>query len=103
MLAACELECISAAAPFYGDIPADDILQKLTTPTIFISAIQDAWINPEKVAKLEDAAERFELPVRTVKYDADHAFFNDTRPDVYDEAAARDAWALVLGFFNDKL
>ena len=103
LLAACELDGLSAAAPFYGDIPGDDILQKLSIPTIFISGTRDGWITPEKVAQLEDAAERFELPVRSVKYDADHAFFNDTRPEVYNETAANDAWALVVGFFNDKL
>ncbi|HRI02327.1 MAG TPA: dienelactone hydrolase family protein [Pyrinomonadaceae bacterium] len=101
--AACELEGLSAAAPFYGDIPEEDILKKLTVPTIFVSGTLDAWINPEKVATLEDAAERFELPVTSVKYEADHAFFNDTRPEVYDAAAAGDAWALVTGFFRDKL
>lgn len=101
--AACELEGLSAAAPFYGDIPEEEVLQKLTTPTIFISGTRDAWINPEKVAQLEDAAERFELSVTSVKYDADHAFFNDTRPEVYDATAASDAWALVTGFFKDKL
>lgn len=103
LLAACELEGISAAAPFYGDIPNEDILRKLSVPTIFISGTRDGWITPEKVALLEDAAERFELPVHSVKYDADHAFFNNTRPEVYDETAAKDAWALVVGFFNDKL
>lgn len=101
--AACELEGLSAAAPFYGDVPEDDILKKLRTPTIFISGTKDGWINTEKVAKLEDAAERFELPIHSVKYEADHAFFNNTRPEVYDETAAKDAWALVIGFFNDKL
>lgn len=103
LLAACELDGLSAAAPFYGDIPDDDVLKKLTVPTIFISGTRDAWINPKKVAQLEDAAERFELPVHSVKYDADHAFFNNTRHEVYDETAAKDAWALVVGFFNDKL
>lgn len=101
--AACELENLSAAAPFYGDIPETQVLEKLKVPTVFISGINDAWITPEKVAQLEDATERFELPVTSVKYDADHAFFNDTRPEVYDRAAAKDAWALVVGFFNDKL
>lgn len=101
--AACQLEGFSAAAPFYGDIPEDEILKDLSTPTVFISGTRDAWINPEKVAQLEDATSRFELPVQSVKYDADHAFFNDTRPEVYDERAANDAWALVIGFFNDKL
>ena len=101
--AACELEGFSAAAPFYGDIPSEDILKGLTTPTIFISGTKDGWINPEKVALLEEAAEKYELPIHSVKYEADHAFFNNTRPEVYDETAARDAWALVIGFFNDKL
>src|SRR5687767_4878102 len=101
--AACELEGFSAAAPFYGDIPEEEILKKLKTPTIFISGTKDAWINPEKVATLEDAAERYELPVHSVKYEADHAFFNNTRPEVYNQVAAEDAWALVVGFFNDKL
>ncbi|HKP70155.1 MAG TPA: dienelactone hydrolase family protein [Pyrinomonadaceae bacterium] len=101
--AACDLEGFSAAAPFYGDLPDEEVLKKLTTPTIFISGTRDAWINPEKVAHLEDITERHELPVQSVKYDADHAFFNNTRPEVYDETAARDAWALVVGFFNDKL
>lgn len=101
--AACELEGLSAAAPFYGDIPEEDVLKKLSVPTIFISGTRDGWINPEKVASLEEAAEKFELPVHTVKYDADHAFFNDTRPEVYDRSAAADAWALVIGFFKDKL
>jgi carboxymethylenebutenolidase len=101
--AACELEGFSAAAPFYGDIPEEDVLQKLKTPTIFISGTKDGWINREKVAALEDAAEKYELPIHSVKYEADHAFFNNTRPEVYDETAARDAWALVTGFFKDKL
>jgi carboxymethylenebutenolidase len=101
--AACELEGFSAAAPFYGDIPEEDVLQKLKTPTIFISGTKDGWINKEKVAALEEAAEKYELPIHSVKYEADHAFFNNTRPEVYDETAARDAWALVIGFFNDKL
>lgn len=101
--AACELEGFSAAAPFYGDIPEEDVLQKLKTPTIFISGTKDAWINTEKVAALVEAAEKYELPVHSVKYEADHAFFNNTRPEVYNETAARDAWALVIGFFSDKL
>lgn len=101
--AACELEGFSAAAAFYGDIPGEDVLQKLKTPTIFISGTKDAWINTEKVAALEQAAEKYELPINSVKYEADHAFFNNTRPEVYDETAAKDAWALVVGFLNDKL
>jgi carboxymethylenebutenolidase len=101
--AACELEGLSAAAPFYGDIPEEDVLKKLRTPTVFISGTKDQWINTEKVATLEDITERYELPIQSLKYEADHAFFNNTRPEVYDAAASQDAWAKVTGFFNDKL
>jgi carboxymethylenebutenolidase len=101
--AACELEGIRAAAPFYGDIPDEEVLQNLTAPTIFISGTKDAWISPEKVSGLEEAAEKYNLPLESVKYEADHAFFNNTRPEVYDETAAQDAWAKVIQHFKENL
>jgi carboxymethylenebutenolidase len=101
--AACELEGLSAAAPFYGDIPEEDVLKNLKVPTIFVSGTKDGWINAEKVGYLEEMTSKYELPVTSVKYEADHAFFNNTRPEVYNETAARDAWALVVAHFNDKL
>lgn len=101
--AVCELDGLSAAAPFYGDVPEDDVLKKLRVPTIFISGTRDGWITPEKVAALEATADQNELPLESVKYNADHAFFNDTRPEVYDANAANDAWAKVVAFFNDHL
>jgi len=101
--AACELEDISAAAPFYGDIPPKDVLKNLRVPVLFISGTKDAWINPEKVAELTDAAEKYGLPVESVAYEADHAFFNNTRPEVYDKEAAEDAWTRVKKFFNERL
>jgi carboxymethylenebutenolidase len=101
--AACEVEGISAAAPFYGDIPSEDILKKLDAPTIFISGTKDGWINPEKVAKLEEITSEYELPLISIKYEADHAFFNDTNSKAYDKAAAEDAWAKVIQLFNNEL
>lgn len=101
--AACEVPGLSAAAAFYGDIPEEEVLSKLKIPVVFISGTKDAWINPEKVAKLEEIADKEMLPIDSVKYEVDHAFFNDTRPEVYDENAATDAWAKVIGFFNDNL
>jgi len=101
--AACKLEGIHAAAPFYGDIPDEFTLQNLKCPVIFISGTKDQWINPEKVGELERIAKVNTLPIESVKYEADHAFFNDTRPEVYDKDAAKDAWKRVIEFFNEKL
>lgn len=101
--AACEFPELKAAAPFYGDIPEEDVLKKLRAPTLFIAGLRDAWINPEKVNGLKQVAKKYDLPVEIVSYDADHAFFNDTRPQVYDAAAAADAWKRVLEHFRKFL
>jgi carboxymethylenebutenolidase len=101
--AACEISELAAAAPFYGDIPEEDVLKDLTVPTLFIAGERDSWINPKKVNKLREAARKYDLPVEVVSYDADHAFFNDTRPEVYDAEAAADAWRRVLDLFRKHL
>ena len=101
--AACEMPELKAAAPFYGDIPETEVLQKLRVPTLFIAGKRDAWINPEKVNGLKESAAKYHLPVESVSYDADHAFFNDTRPQVYDAEAAADAWRRVLALFRTHL
>ena len=101
--AACLMPELKAAAPFYGDIPEDEVLQQLSVPTLFIAGKRDAWINPEKVNALKQSAAKFNLPLETISYDADHAFFNDTRPEVYDAEAAADAWAKVQEHFRKYL
>jgi len=101
--AACEIPELKAAAPFYGDVPAEDVLKNLKVPTLFIAGKRDAWINPEKVNGLKEIVKQYNLPVELISYDADHAFFNDTRPQVYDAEAAKDAWRRVLDHFQVNL
>ncbi|QYO68155.1 dienelactone hydrolase family protein [Leptolyngbya sp. 7M] len=55
------------------------------------------------VTELKEAAAKYELPLTSVEYDADHAFFNNTRPEVYDASAAQDAWSQAVGFFKENL
>ena len=101
--AACLNDALSASAPFYGDIPEAEVLAQLKVPTLFIAGARDNWITPEKVEGLKDAAREHDLPVEVVSYDADHAFFNDTRPEVYNAEAATDAWQRVLKLFGETL
>jgi carboxymethylenebutenolidase len=103
MRAACDIPELKAAAPFYGDIPEEDVLKDLRVPTLFIAGKKDAWINPKKVNGLKEIAVKYNLPVETISYDADHAFFNDTRPEVYDAEAAGDAWRRVQEHFRQQL
>jgi carboxymethylenebutenolidase len=101
--AACEVDALGAAAAFYGDIPDEATLSRLKVPTLFIAGARDNWITPEKVEGLKETAHKYDLPVEVVSYDADHAFFNDTRPEVYNAEAAADAWQRVLNLFRERL
>lgn len=101
--AACEFNDLGASAPFYGDIPDEETLAQLKVPTLFIAGTRDQWINTEKVNGLKEAAQKYGLPVEVKSYDADHAFFNDTRPEVYNPEAAADAWQRVLAHFGQHL
>jgi carboxymethylenebutenolidase len=99
--AACLNATLSASAPFYGDIPEAEVLSQLKVPTLFIAGERDNWITPERVEGLKNAAREYDLPIEAVSYDADHAFFNDTRPEVYNAEAAADAWQRVLKLFGE--
>jgi len=101
--AACAIPELAAAAPFYGDIPEESVVATLRVPTLFIAGKLDAWINEEKLRQLRELAAKYNLPVEVVSYDADHAFFNDTRPQVYNAEAAADAWRRVLDHFSKHL
>jgi carboxymethylenebutenolidase len=104
LLLACIAE-VEASAPFYGDVPADtSVIGKLSCPVLFIGAEKDQWITVEKMNRLDVALKQYgkEGEVRIYK-GADHAFFNDTRPEVYSRADAEDAWGRVIEFFNRHL
>src|ERR1041385_5097238 len=64
--AACEISELKAAAPFYGDIPEENVLKRLSVPTLFIAGKRDAWINEAKVNGLKEVVAKNNLPVEVV-------------------------------------
>ena len=104
LLLACHNKNIRASAPFYGDVPPDDALKQLNAPVLFIGAELDQWITTDKMERLREAMQRYGKEGEVVIYaGANHAFFNDTRPEVYNREAAEDAWQRVVAFLSDKL
>ena len=103
LLLACKAK-VEGSAPFYGDPPDTSVIGKLSCPILFIGAEKDQWITVEKMNRLDAALRQYgkEGEVRIYK-GADHAFFNDTRPEVYNRADAEDAWKRVIEFFNKHL
>ncbi len=96
---------IKAAVPFYGQVPNPDTpLQKLACPVLYIYGEEDGWITKADVQRLAAALKKYNKPGEIKTYPgAPHAFFNDTRKDVYKPAEAKDAWARTLAFFKQHL
>jgi carboxymethylenebutenolidase len=96
---------IKAAVPFYGQVPNPDTpLQKLACPVLYIYGEEDGWITKADVQRLATALKKYNKPGEIKTYPgAPHAFFNDTRKDVYKPAEAKDAWTRTLAFFRQHL
>jgi len=65
---------------------------------------KDSSVPPDVVHDLERQIKDLGKQVEIKFYaDADHAFFNDTRPEVYKAEAAADAWQRTIKFFRGHL
>jgi carboxymethylenebutenolidase len=95
-------ERLAAAVPFYGPAPDAPDFSGANAAVLAIYAGEDDRVNASRdraVAALEVAGLTHEVKT----FDGvDHAFFNDTGPR-YDEAAATEAYALVLDWFGRYL
>ena len=96
---------VGACVVFYGGHPAvKPDLAALQAPVLGIYAGKDSFVSPSVVAKLDAELTRLGKRHEFHTYPgADHAFFNDARPEVYDPAAAGDAWSRTLAFFRREL
>ena len=102
LYAATKNENVSACVVFYGIHPkVKPDLSSLTAPVLGIYAERDGFVSPEVVnglaKQLESLGKTFDFHIYP---GADHAFFNDTRPEVYDAAASKDAWRRTLEFLK---
>jgi carboxymethylenebutenolidase len=100
----CESKEIAAAAPFYGEIPADEKLAHLGCPISYAYGENDGWIQRADVDRLAAALKKFDKQGEVKIYKGcSHGFFNDTRADVYRPAEAKDAWERTLKLFAANL
>ena len=96
---------VGACVVFYGGHPnVKPDLPNLHAPMLGIYAERDRSLTPQLVHQLEDQLRQLGKPVEIHIYPkTDHAFFNDTRPEVYNAEAATDAWRRTIGFFRKNL
>ena len=100
-------DAIAAAAPYYGAIPWASMQpdwSALTAKVVGEYAELDGWASPEAAHALEtQLRELGKDATMHVHAGADHAFFNDARPEVYDAAASQVAFDRTVDLFRTAL
>jgi carboxymethylenebutenolidase len=96
---------VGAAASFYGGFKkVETKWEKLEAPILLIYGQEDKGVTPEHGKalheKLQSMGKRSELVIYP---NANHAFFNDTRPEVHNPEAAADAWKRTIELFRNNL
>lgn len=96
---------VGACVVFYGGHPnVKPDLAALQAPVLGLWAGKDGFVTPQVVQELDRELTRLGKRHDFHTYpNAQHAFFNDTRAEVYDPAAAEDAWKRTLAFFRQEL
>lgn len=102
--AAARVQEADAFVSFYGN-PAMDVVDfsEVAKPILLHFARRDEHIPASKVEDAEAALRKGGAPYELHWYDADHAFANETRPEVYDAASARQAWERTDAFLERVL
>ena len=96
---------VGACVNFYGIHPnVKPDYAKLSGPVLGLFAEKDQFVNPSVArhvgVEIKAAGKQSEIHIYP---GVDHAFFNDERADVYNKAAAEDAWKRTLAHFRAHL
>jgi len=96
---------VGACVVFYGGHPnVKPDLPNLHAPVLGLYAARDGFVTPDSVHQLESKLKELGKQIEAHIYPGtDHAFFNDTRPEVYDADAADDAWRRTVQFLRKHL
>ncbi|CAN5601322.1 dienelactone hydrolase family protein [soil metagenome] len=107
VIAAQRPDAIVACAPYYGVIgweAAHPDWSAITGKIVGEYAEDDNSAGPEAVRALESKLRDLGKDVTMhIHSGARHAFFNETRPEVYSAADAAEAWDRTVGLFHEML
>jgi carboxymethylenebutenolidase len=99
---------VRAVVPFYGYINSDDASAQYAAITGAVQghfAENDTWATPEIAREIERqirASGNTDVTMH-VYPNAEHAFFNDERPESYSAEASALAWERTLAFLRKEL
>ena len=91
---------LKAAVAFYGRPPATDEVKNIKAAVQLHYGALDERVNAG-IAAYEEALKKNNIVYELYMYEgANHAFYNDTAPTRYNEAAAKLAWQRTIDFFK---
>jgi len=100
-------DAVAAVAPYYGVIPwpsAQPDWSQLSAKVIGEYAELDDFAGPEMVQALESQLRNLGKDATLhIHKGSHHAFFNDTRPEVFDEDAAETSFKRTVELFRSTL
>jgi carboxymethylenebutenolidase len=103
LVAATRIPAISAAVPFYGIPPAGRADFALARPIMAHFSATDQWATVAAAEAIKKEVEAAGGSMVLHVYDAEHAFMNDTRPEVYSPKDAKLAWDRTITFLHQQL
>jgi carboxymethylenebutenolidase len=108
LMVACQRpDAVVAAAPFYGGMRPDTPINWDNMTAV----VEGHYAEHDRGNAAPEAIKALEEQLRTMGKDATfhvypgthHAFFNDTRPEIYDRAASETSWNRMLALFRREL
>jgi carboxymethylenebutenolidase len=105
LYAACANAAVGACVNFYGIHPnVHPNIANLQAPVLGFFAEKDGSVPPEAARKLEAQLKAAGKHAEFHIYPGvAHAFFNDTRSEVYSATYAKQSWERMLQFFREHL
>jgi carboxymethylenebutenolidase len=95
---------LAAVVAFYGRPLDKGDVAKLRVPVLGFYGETDHSNPVEAVREFEGEMKKTGVPGEIHLYPgAGHAFFNDSRPEAFNAAAAKDTWGKTLAWFNKYL
>lgn len=91
---------LRACVSFYG-APRPEVDLKPTRAKVLGHFVQnDSWVPEERLAQLDAELRGAGVPFTVHRYDAQHSFFDEQRPEVYAPEPAKLAWERTLAFLK---
>lgn len=96
---------VGAAVSFYGGFKKVDYdWENMSAAILLVAGELDRGVPAKGEKELADKLQSLGKKAEVQTYpNADHAFFNDTRPEVYNKEASEDAWRRTLDFFRANI